>query len=79
MIKKDLTKIFLDEIYSKPPMRNYSTNKIVYTYVAELWSIDLADMIDYKSSNNKGYRYIFIMVDNFSKKLWAIPLKNKYS
>ena len=36
-------------------------------------------MIDYKNSNNKGYRYIFIIIDNFSKYLWAIPLKNKYS
>ena len=36
-------------------------------------------MIDYKISNNKGYRYIFIVIDNFSKYLWAIPLKNKYS
>ena len=45
----------------------------------EYRSIDLADMIDYKISNNKGYRYIFIIIDNFSKYLWAIPLKNKYS
>ena len=36
-------------------------------------------MIDYKISNNKSYRYIFIIIDNFSKYLWAIPLKNKYS
>ena len=36
-------------------------------------------MIDYKTSNKKGYRYIFIIIDNYSKKLWAIPLKNKYS
>ena len=79
MVKRELTKIFIDEIYSKPPMRNYPTNKIVYNHVDEIWSIDLADMIDYKISNNKSYRYIFIIVDNFSKNLWAIPLKNKYS
>ena len=79
MIKKDLTKIFIDEIYSKPPMRNYLTNKIIYNHIDEIWSIDLADMIDYKISNNKGFRYIFIIVDNFSKYLWTIPLKNKYS
>ena len=35
-------------------------------------------MIDYKISNNKGYRYIFIVIDNFSKYLFAIPLRNKY-
>jgi len=79
MIKNDLMKIFIDEIYSKPPKRNYETNKIVYNHIDEIWSIDLADMIDYKISNNKGFRYIFIIIDNFSKYLWAIPLKNKYS
>ena len=76
---KDLTKIFIDEIYSKPPRKNYETNKIVYNNIDEIWSIDLADMIDYKISNNKGFRYIFIVIDTFSKYLWAIPLKNKYS
>ena len=78
-MKKDITKIFIDEIYSKPPRKNYPTNKIIYNHIDEIWSIDLADMIDYKISNNKGYRYIFIIIDNFSKYLWAIPLKNKYS
>ena len=57
----------------------YSTNKIVYNILDEIWSIDLADMIDYKISNNKGFRYIFIVIDNFSKYLWAIPLRNKHS
>ena len=79
MIKKDLIKIFIDEIFSKSPRKNYPTSKIIYNHIDEIWSIDLADMIDYKISNNKGYRYIFIIIDNFSKYLWAIPLKNKYS
>ena len=79
MINKDLIKIFVDEIYSKPPSRNYPTNKIFYNHIDELWSIDLADLSDYKTSNNKGFRYIFIVIDDFSKYLWAIPLKNKYS
>ena len=36
-------------------------------------------MVDYKISNNKGFRYIIIIIDNFSKYLWAIPVKNKNS
>ena len=78
-MKRDLTKIFIDEIYSTPPRKIYPTNIIVYNFVDEIWSIDLADFSDYKTSNNKGFRYIFIVIDNFSKYLWAIPLKNKYS
>ena len=60
-------------------MRNYPTNKIIYNHIDEIWSIDLADMIDYKTSNIKGFRYIFVIIDNFRKYLFAIPLKNKYS
>ena len=70
MKKRDLTKTFFDEIYSKPPRKNYPTNKIVYNSNDMIWCIDLADFSDYKTSNNKGYRYIFIIIDNFSKYLW---------
>ena len=75
MKKRDLTKIFIDEIYSSPPKKNYETNKIIYNHIDEIWSIDLADMIHYIITNNKGYRYIFIITDNFSKYIWCIPLK----
>ena len=36
-------------------------------------------MIDYKSSNNKGIRYTFVVIDNFSKVIRCIPLKNESS
>ena len=75
MIKKDLIKIFNDEIYSTPPWKNYETNKIVYNHIDEIWSIDLADMIDYETSDKKGNKYIFLFIDNFSKNVSSIPLK----
>ena len=49
MKKIDLTITFIDETYSKPPRKSYPTNKIVYNHIDEIWSIDLADMIDYKT------------------------------
>ena len=79
MTKKDNNRIFIDEIYSIPPKKIYPNNKTVHNHIDEIWSIDLTDMIDYKTSNNKGFGYIFIIIDNYSKCLWAIPLKNKYS
>ena len=69
MKKKDLTENFVDEIYSKPPRKSYPTNKIVYNDIDEIWSIDLTDFSDYKTSNNKGYKYIFITTEIFSKNL----------
>ena len=73
MVKKEIIKIFIDEIYSTPPKKNYETDKIKYNHTDEIWSIDLADTIDYKSPNNKRFRYLFVVIDNISKYLWAIP------
>ena len=75
MTKRDLTKIFIDEISSSPTKKNCPSNKIIYNHIDKIWSIDLADMIDYTSSNNKRYTYIFVIIDSFSKHLWATLLK----
>ena len=77
MLKKDKDETFFDENFSTPPKRNYPTVKIIYIHIDEVWSLDLVDMIDYRISNNKGFRYIFIIIDNFSKYVWAIPRKIK--
>ena len=79
MINKDLIKIFVDEIYSKPPMRNCPTNKTMIKSVDETWSSDLLDMNDYGPKNNRSYRYIFVVIDNYSKFGWTITLRNKFS
>ena len=79
MKKRVFTKIFIDEIYSKPPKKNYPTNKTIIKSIDETWSSDLLDMNDYGIKNNKGYRYILVVIDNFSKFGWTIPLKIKYA
>ena len=81
-MKRDLTKIFFYEIYINSPKKRYETNKIIYNHIDEKWSIDLADMFDYKNPNNKDYtdyRYSFVITDKFSKYIRAMPLKNKTS
>ena len=77
-MKKDIRKIIIDETYSSPTRKNYPTNKIVYNHFDKIWSIDLADMIDCKILNNKGFTHIFVIIDMFSIYTWCIPLKNKY-
>ena len=72
-------KIFIKEIYSETPRKKYSTNEIIHNHIDEIWSIDLADMIDYKTSNKEGFRYKFVIFDNFSKDLLCTTLKNKSS
>ena len=78
-MKKDPTKIFIDEIYDKPAEKIYPTNKTIVKSIDDTWSLDLLDLIDYNVKNNRGYRYVLVCVDNFSKYGWTIPLKNKYA
>ena len=76
MTQKNI-KIFINEIYSKPPKKNYATNKTDVYYIDDIWSLDILDLKDYGPENNKGYRYVLVTIDNFSKFGWTVPLKNK--
>ena len=76
MTQKNI-KIFINEIYSKPPKKNYITNKTDVHHIDDIWSLDILDLKDYGRENNRGYRYVLVIIDNFSKFNWSIPLKNK--
>ena len=72
-----IIKIFINEIYSKPPRKNYATNKTNVSHIDDTWSLDILDLKDYGPENNRGYRYVLVTIDNFSKYGWTTPLKNK--
>ena len=76
MTQKNI-KIFINEIYSKGPKKNFATNKTDVYYIDDIWSLDILDLQDYGPENNRNYRYVFVIIDNFSKFGWTIPLKNK--
>ena len=69
--------IFIDEIYSKGPKRNYAANKTNVYHNDDIWSLDILDLKDYGPENNRGYRYVLVIIDNFSKYCWTVLLKNK--
>ena len=76
MTQKNI-KIFINEIYSKPPKKYYATNKTDVYFIDDIWSLDILDLKDYGPENNRGYRYVLVTIDNFSKYGWTVPLKNK--
>ena len=76
MTQKNI-KIFINEIYSKTPKKNYITNKTDVYHIDDIWSLDILDLKDCGPENNRGYRYVLVTIDNFSKFGWTIPLKNK--
>ena len=76
MTQKNI-KIFINEIYSKPPKKNYATNKTDVYQIDDIWVLDILDLKDYGPEKNIGYRNVLVVIDNFSKYGWTIPLKNK--
>ena len=76
MTQKNI-KLFLKEIYSKKPKKKYNTNRTDVYHIDDIWSLDILDLKDYGPENNRGYRYILVIIDNFSKFGWTIPLKIK--
>ena len=70
-------KIFISEIYSKLPKKCYPTNKTDVYHIDDTWSLDILDLNDYGPENKRGYRYVLVVIDNFSKYGWTVPLKNK--
>ena len=70
-------KIFKDEIYSKPAKKNYATNESDVHHIDDIWSADILDLKDYGPESNRGYGYVLVVINNFSKYGWTVPLKIK--
>ena len=69
--KKEIVK----EIFS-PVIKKFQRIQIQTHYKNECWSIDLIDRSSL-SKYNKNYKFIFTIIDNYTKYAWAIPLKDK--
>ena len=64
-----------DELH-KPVRKHFEKRRVISKHVDDIWAADLVDM-QYYSSSNKGYKYILMVIDIFSKYGWGEPLKNK--
>ena len=76
MTQKNI-RIFINEIYSKGAKRNYVTNKTDVYHIDDIWSLDILDLKDYGPENNRGSRYVLVIIDNFSKFGWTVLLNVK--
>jgi len=60
----------------KPRRKHFPTLPTVVFGINDQWQMDLVDMQKY-SKWNKGIKYLLTVIDVFSKKAWAEPIKNK--
>lgn len=60
----------------KSARKRFTRRHVITKGLNDLLQMDLIEMIPY-SKQNKGYKYILIVIDVYSKYVWAKPLKNK--
>ena len=72
-------KSFINEVYSRAPKNNYATNKTDVYHNDDFSSSDILDLNDYGPENKRRYRYVLVVIDNFSKLGWTVTLENKSS
>src|SRR5919201_6423681 len=65
----------IEELH-KPARHRFPRRRVIIKGLDDLWQADLVEMLPY-SHQNKGYKYILMVIDAFSKFVWAKPLKNK--
>ena len=66
----------LSEELNKPVINKFERKKVIVNHIDEIHSCDLVDMQKYFRMN-KGYKYIFVNIDIFSKYAWSFPIKSK--
>lgn len=67
--------VVVNELH-KPARKNYKRRRTIVKGLNDLWQADLVEMQPY-AKINKGYRYILVVINVFSKYVWAQPLKSK--
>lgn len=73
----DMKRHVVEEIH-KPARINFKRRRVILKSFNDLFQADLVEMIPY-AKLNKGYKYILVVINCFSKFTWALPLKNKTS
>ena len=71
----DWSQQLADELH-KPITRTFKKRKVISNGIDEIWAADLVDMRSF-SKWNKGYKYLLMVIDVFSKYGWIRGLKDK--
>lgn len=60
----------------KPARKHFKRRRVIVKGLNDLVQADLVEMIKY-AKINKGYKYILVVINVFSKFVWCEPVKNK--
>ena len=68
---------FIDGNFSKKPKKKYHTNKNDVYHIHDSRSLENLGLKEYSPETDRGFRYVFVVIDNSGKFGWTVPLKNK--
>lgn len=71
----DVKKDIVNELH-RPARKNFPRRSVVLFGLNDLCQADLVEMIPY-SRSNRGFKYILIIINAFSKYVYCEPVKNK--
>jgi len=60
----------------KPARKNFPRRRVKVLGIGDLLQADLVEMLPY-AKENEGYKYLLTLIDCFSKKAYAAPVKDK--
>jgi hypothetical protein len=75
MDEAEIRRRFTKELHSRA-VGNFRRRPVITNYNNDTWSIDLLDISRY-ATKNKNITFLLVVIDNFSRYLWVLPLKNK--
>ena len=64
-----------DELHT-PINHNFTQRRVIVNHIDKIWAADLVDLQKF-SKWNRGYKYLMMVIDVFSKYGWIVPLKDK--
>lgn len=71
-----MSKVGVVEELHKQARRNFPRRYVTIKGLNDLFQGDIVEMRPYASEND-GYNYLLTMIDTFTKRSWAVPLKTK--
>ena len=57
----------------KPPKKKNSTNKTDDYHIDDIWSLDILELKGCGPENNRGYRYVLVVINYISKIVRTFP------
>lgn len=74
-MKTNIKREVVNEIH-KPVRINFPRRRVIVKGINDLYQADLVEVIPY-AKFNRGFKYLLVVINVFSKYVWVTPVKNK--